>query len=80
MDYEGVWLRFFTPDGQLVLTAEEAAAQRAQAEYQRAEAERQRAEAEQQRAEAERQRAQAAEAELARLRALLSEKGNDPAP
>jgi Uma2 family endonuclease len=49
LGYAGVWLRFFTPDGQLVLTAEEA----------------------------QRQRAEGAEAELARLRALLSEKGND---
>jgi Uma2 family endonuclease len=53
--------------------------QRAEAERERAELERQRAEAEEQRAEAERQRAdheaqarQAAEAELARLRALLA--------
>jgi Uma2 family endonuclease len=44
---------------------------RAEAERQRAEAERSRAEEERQRAEAERLRADAAEAELARLRALL---------
>jgi Uma2 family endonuclease len=53
----------------------EAEHQRAEAERQRAEAERQKAEAERQRAEAERQRADAAEAELARLRALLEERG-----
>jgi hypothetical protein len=41
----------------------------------KAEAERQRADAANQRADAERQRADAAEAELARLRALLAERG-----
>jgi Uma2 family endonuclease len=74
-EYQGhthTWLRFFTPDGQLIPTA-------AEAESQRAEAERQRAEAESQRAEAERQRAESAEAELARLRALLQAQGIDPA-
>jgi hypothetical protein len=40
-----------------------------------AEAERERADAERWRAEAERERADAAEAEVARLRALLEEKG-----
>jgi Uma2 family endonuclease len=64
------WLRLFHPDGSLVPTQEELT----EAERQRAEAERQRAEAERQRAEAERQRAEAAEAELARLRALLEER------
>jgi Uma2 family endonuclease len=55
------WVRLFRPDGSLVQTE--------------AEAERQRAESEGQRAEAERQRAKSAEAELARLRALLAERG-----
>lgn len=58
------WVRLFRPDGSLLPTE-------AEAERQRAEAERQRAEAECQRADAERKRADAAEAELARLRALL---------
>jgi Uma2 family endonuclease len=62
------WLRLFRPDGSLVPTRAEAADQRAEAADQRAEEERQRA-------EAERQRADAAEAELARLRALLKERG-----
>jgi Uma2 family endonuclease len=65
------WVRLFRPDGTLVPTKEE----RAEAAEQRAEAEQQRAEAAQERAEAERQRAEAAEAELARLRALLAERG-----
>jgi len=56
---EGDWVRLFRPDGTLVPTE--------------AEAERQRAEEERRRAEAERQRADAAEAEVARLRALLEE-------
>ncbi len=51
------WVRLFHADGSLVLTE--------------AESERERAERERQRAEAEHQRAEAAEAELARLRALL---------
>ncbi len=59
------WIRFYTADGELVPTLEEAS-------QQRVEAERQRAEAERQRAEAERQRAEAAEAEVTRLRAELA--------
>jgi Uma2 family endonuclease len=55
------WVRLFRSDESLVPTE--------------AEAERQQAEAERQRAEAERQRADAAEAENARLRALLKERG-----
>jgi Uma2 family endonuclease len=72
------WPRFYTPTGQLVLTAAEDNQARAEAEHQRAEAERQRADAERQRADAERQRADAAEAELVRLRALLSGGGTTP--
>lgn len=82
------WIRLFRPDGTLVPTEAEAERQQAEAERQRAEMERQRAEAEGQRAEAadqraevadqragaERQRAEAAEAELARLRALLEDR------
>lgn len=69
---DAVWLRLWTPDGDLVLTLAEAEAQRAEVEAQRAEAEAQRAEAEAQRAAAEAQRADAAEAEIARLRARLA--------
>jgi Uma2 family endonuclease len=67
---ETTWARLFTPDGDLIPTE-------AEAKDQLAEAERQRAEAERQRAEAERQRAEAAEAEVARLRALLQERNRD---
>jgi len=70
-DKEADWVRLYHPDGSLVPTQGE----RAEAERQRAEAEHQRAEAERQRADAERQRADAAEAELARLRALLEGRG-----
>lgn len=79
------WPRFYDKDGGLVLHAAEAEQQhaeaerqRADAEQQRAEAERQHAEAERQRANAEQQRAEAAEAESARLKALLAEKGINP--
>ena len=68
---DGLWLRWTTPDGQLIPTGFELAQragqraaqseQRAEAESQRAEAESQRAEAESQRAEAESQRAMEAE-------------------
>jgi Uma2 family endonuclease len=57
---EADWVRLFHPDGSLVPTREEA--EREQKEVQR------------QRAEAERRRAELAEAELARLRALLGER------
>ncbi|GAB4292828.1 MAG: hypothetical protein Fur0025_28770 [Oscillatoriaceae cyanobacterium] len=89
--YLGVFnerLRFFTPEGQLVPTPDEAAdaeRQRAEAERQLADAERQRAEAERQRAEAERQLAEAerklAEAERQKnaiLRQKLLELGINP--
>ena len=68
------WLRFYAPDGQLLVTPQElaeAATQRAEAEHVRAEAAHVRAEAAQAEAEAERVRAETAEAELARLRAEL---------
>lgn len=58
---ETTWLRWITVDGELLLTYEET--------------ERQRANAERQRADAEQQRADQAEQELARLKALLKEKG-----
>jgi Uma2 family endonuclease len=63
---QGVWLRLFEADGRLVPLFAEAAEQRA--------------EATEQRAEAERQRAEAAEAELARLRALLADQGGAAPP
>jgi len=62
------WLRFYDPEGRLVLTSQETA----EAAQQRAEVAEQRAEVAEQRAEAERTRAAAAEAELARLRAELA--------
>lgn len=75
------WLRWATLEGMLLLLPDEAERQRAEVERQRAEVERQRAETEAQRAEAEAQRAESeaqarrsAEAEIARLKALLAEK------
>ena len=71
-DVDAVWLRWATPEGELLPTREErlhAEAQRAEAEAQRAEAEAQRAEAEAQARRQAEQRAAAAEAELARLKA-----------
>jgi Uma2 family endonuclease len=67
-------LRFFTPDGALVPTSEEAAA----AAYQRADTERQRADAERQRAEAEHQRAEAEHQRSDKLASKLRELGIDP--
>jgi hypothetical protein len=85
LDLPATWLRFYDSERNLLPLAEEAAEhqieverQRAEMAYGRAEVEKQRAEVEKQRAEEERQRAEAAEAELARLRLLLAEKG--PAP
>lgn len=89
---EEEWLRFFTREGELVLTGEEAAQraaeqarlmaevehQRAEQEHQRAEQERQRAEEAQRQAEAERMARESAEAELERLRRLLAERGIQP--
>lgn len=65
LQQQGLWLRLFDQDGELVLIEGEA-------ERLNAEAERQRADDAYQRAEAERQRAEAAEAELVRLRAVLA--------
>jgi hypothetical protein len=78
LGYNHIWLRFYTPEGELVLTKGEAEARRAEAEARRAEAEARRAEAEARRAEAEARRAMSAEEELARLRARLQEKGIHP--
>jgi hypothetical protein len=83
------WLRFFTPAGVIVPTAEEAAESahtraaaeraRAEAEQARAAAERARAETERERAEAEHARAEALEAENTRLRAELERlRGSTP--
>ena len=84
---EDDWVRLYRSDGSLVPMPDEqadverrraeAAAQRAEAAAQRAEAADQRAEAADRRAEAERLRTEAAEAELARLRALLDERSRD---
>ncbi|MDB9312456.1 Uma2 family endonuclease [Spirulina sp. CS-785/01] len=65
------WLRFYHPDGNVVLMPEEAAAQQAEAATQQAEAATQQAEAATQQAEAAAQRAEAAEqrAETAEQRA-----------
>ncbi|WP_199249400.1 Uma2 family endonuclease [[Phormidium] sp. ETS-05] len=89
--YLGVFnekLRFFTPEGELVPTPEEAEAralsvaelerQRADAERQQAELERQRADAERQQAELERQRADAERQKNAILRQKLLELGINP--
>jgi Uma2 family endonuclease len=65
---EETWLRFYHPDGRLVLLPGEA-------EHRRAEIEHHHAMTERQRAETERQRAEQAEAELARLKALLTSPG-----
>ncbi len=69
---KGDWVRLFRPDGSLVPTDLE----QVEAERQRADAERHQAKAQYQRAEEERQRADAAEAENARLRALLAERSS----
>jgi Uma2 family endonuclease len=65
---EDDWLRLFRPDGSLI-------PMEAEAERLRTEAERLRTEAERLRTEAERLRADTAEAEVARLRALLEDRG-----
>jgi Uma2 family endonuclease len=65
------WPRFFTRDGQLVLTQAEAEAKRAEAEANRAEAQAKRADDEARKAEKERERAAGAEAELAQVRREL---------
>lgn len=65
------WLRFYDPEGNLVLLPEEAAQEQAEREREQAERERQRAERESQRAEQERQRAD-------RLAERLRELGIDP--
>lgn len=82
--YRGVettWLRWATLAGELLLLPEETQLQRANAEAQRADTEAQRANVEAQRANVEAQRAhqeaqarQQAEAEIARLTALLAER------
>nr|WP_235879621.1 Uma2 family endonuclease [Polyangium aurulentum] len=66
-DFPNLWLRWCTPDGQVVLTGAE-----------RAEAAAKRAEAEARRAEAEIKRAEAAQARAERLAAKLRALGIDP--
>lgn len=73
-----IWLRFYTPQGELVQLPREVEQQRAEAERQRAEAERQRAETERQRAETEQQRAEAEQQRAERLAAKLRELGVNP--
>ena len=78
-DVEATWLRWATLEGNLLPTPQEMAeaeAQRAETEKQRAETEKQRAETEAQRAETEARRAVEAEAEVARLQALLASQGD----
>ncbi len=72
---EDVWLRFFTPEGDLVLTEAEDAQRLLEQERLEAELARQRAEQERQRAEQERQARERAEARLERLRQRLAEQG-----
>jgi DNA segregation ATPase FtsK/SpoIIIE-like protein len=86
------WLRFYTPQGDLVLLPEEAAQQQAEQAQQQAEAsqqqakqaqqqaeqEQQRAEQEQQRAEQEQQRAEQEQQRADRLAAKLRDLGIDP--
>lgn len=79
---DGDWVRLYRADGTLVPTEAEAERlltdeerKRADEERKRAEAANLQAEAERTRAEQERRRAEAAEAEVARLRALLEELG-----
>lgn len=65
LEEEGIWLRLFDEDGQIIPTAAEAAQQQAETAQRQVEAAKQQA-------EAERQRADKAEAELERLRAELA--------
>lgn len=80
-----IWLRFFTAQGELVLTPNEAsrllaetAQQSLEAERQRAEIEKQRADSEKQIAQSERQRADTLAAELAALKARLGSSPDIP--
>jgi Uma2 family endonuclease len=73
-DYDGCWLRWWNPSGDLVLWGGELL----ELERQQVAEERQRAEAERQRAEAERQRAEQAEAKNIRLAEQLRAMGVDP--
>jgi Uma2 family endonuclease len=65
-DEQAGWVRLYRPDGTLVPTPQELVDE-----------ERRRADEERRRAEAERLRAETAEAELARLRALIQKQGRD---
>jgi Uma2 family endonuclease len=82
---QATWLRFYDADGNLVLTEAEAQARRADEENHRADEEKHRADEEKHRADEEKHRADeekhradALAAELARLQALLTEKGISP--
>jgi Uma2 family endonuclease len=75
---EATWPRFYDRDDRLVPIQAEEEHRRAEEEHRRAEEEHRRAEEAEQRAEQERQRAEALAADLARLQALLKEKGLEP--
>lgn len=75
---EQTWLRFYDAQGRLVPRPQEAEQQRAEAERQRAEAEQQRASAAERQTETERQAKEAAQAEVARLKALLEQSPATP--
>jgi Uma2 family endonuclease len=70
---KGVWLRFFDEKGEVVATAEEEAEQAAEVQRLRGDELEKLVDKERERADKERERAEAAEAELARLRALLTQ-------
>ncbi len=73
--YREVWLRFYTPEGELVLTHAEAERLAREQAERTAEAERLAREQAERAAEAERLAREQAEAELQRLRAKLQERG-----
>ncbi|MCU0545768.1 MAG: Uma2 family endonuclease [Oscillatoriaceae cyanobacterium Prado104] len=73
-----LWLRWYDPQGNWILTPEEQALEIAIQENARAEEQRQRAEQERERAEQERERAQIAESQLESLMQRLRDSGIDP--
>jgi len=77
-DVTADWLRWFTPQGELLPTEAEAAQQRAEAAEQQAEAAQQHAEAAQQHADAAQQHADAAQLRAERLAERLRQLGVDP--
>jgi Uma2 family endonuclease len=75
-----LWLRWYDCEQHWIPTPVESEQKRAEQEKQRAEQEKQRVEQEKQRTEQEKQRAELAEAEIARLRALLEKAGINANP